>query len=59
MRTIRFARCRHPGGETECAGSFLVLGWRLPVKADARPRLSSSRQAPQHMVVLFILFSLR
>jgi hypothetical protein len=34
MVTIRFARYRRPEGETESAESFLVPGWRLPVKAD-------------------------
>jgi hypothetical protein len=32
MHTIRFARLRHP--KDESAESFLVLGWRLPVRAD-------------------------
>ena len=34
MRTIGFARRHHPKGETKVAESFLVLDWRLPVKAD-------------------------
>jgi hypothetical protein len=34
MVTIRFARHRHPEGETERAESFLVPGWRLPVNVD-------------------------
>jgi hypothetical protein len=34
MRTIRFARCHRPEGETECSESFLGLGWCLPVKAE-------------------------